>query len=283
MSSVIHDIALPSTQPPPWLADDSFPAKPPDADYGYNTLRGSKPCTLEQLRAKLAAGGISAPSLVWTPQTPRLVTPIEVPSLVDRVRLGRRSDATQGIQSSVINLIGWPLLAAIHGSWCLLLAMALGLLPLIQGLYARRQAKRLTPELAIQQIPNARFEAWVSLQRALATNTVIAGVVLIGVAQLFIGLSPTVNAAGLVKPLVHAGQFWRLMTATMLHGGILHILFNVGALAALGYQVERLTNRPLFIIVYTLSAIGGSISSCLLLPMPPPSAHPVPSWASSAH
>lgn len=265
-SDLVQDVAVPPVQPPPWLADDAFPPKPLDADYGYQSGRTLRPCTHEQLRAKVADGGMSAPSLVWTPETPRLVPPIEVPSLVDRVRLGRKDDAQQAIQRSLVSAVAWLFLSMFHGSWGLLLALMLGILPLIQALYARRQAKRLTPELALQQIPAARFEAWISLHRAWVTNVILVGLVLVGIAQLFIGLSATVSAAGLVKPLVQAGQCWRLLTATMLHGGVMHILFNAGALAALGHQVERLTNRPLLIIVYTLSALGGSISSCLLLP-----------------
>ena len=61
--------------------------------------------------------------------------------------------------------------------------------------------------------------------------------------------------------LVSHGQIWRLLTCAFLHGGIIHILCNMYALYALGPQVEILFGRVKYIIIYLLSAIGGSLLS----------------------
>src|SRR5690242_19871667 len=87
MSDLIQDVAVPQVQPPPWLADDVFPPKPPGDDYGYHTGRKLQPCTREQLSARLSDEDHSTPILVWTPETPRLVTPAEVPWLFKDLRL----------------------------------------------------------------------------------------------------------------------------------------------------------------------------------------------------
>ena len=61
--------------------------------------------------------------------------------------------------------------------------------------------------------------------------------------------------------LVSHGQVWRLLTCAFLHGGIIHIFCNMYALYALGPQIEILFGRGKYIIIYFLSAIGGSLLS----------------------
>jgi len=57
---------------------------------------------------------------------------------------------------------------------------------------------------------------------------------------------------------VASGQWYRLITATFLHGGILHLLFNMYALYILGPNLERLLGSKQFFALYFLSALGGS-------------------------
>jgi len=54
------------------------------------------------------------------------------------------------------------------------------------------------------------------------------------------------------------GQWYRLATATLLHAGILHLLFNMYALYILGPNLERLLGSKQFFALYALSALGGS-------------------------
>lgn len=84
--------------------------------------------------------------------------------------------------------------------------------------------------------------------------------------QLFAGEDRSVFAAGLVKPLVWQGEFWRLLTSAMLHGGFLHIYFNGQALYNIGSMIEALSNRAHVSICFLLAAIGGSLSSLYLMP-----------------
>ena len=63
---------------------------------------------------------------------------------------------------------------------------------------------------------------------------------------------------------VHQGQWYRLFTAAFLHANFEHILFNMIALAIVGPSVEAELGKGRFIIVYLLSAVGGSVASYLL-------------------
>ena len=62
---------------------------------------------------------------------------------------------------------------------------------------------------------------------------------------------------------VASGQWYRLITATFLHAGILHILFNMYALYVLGPGLERYLGSRKFATLYFLSALGGSTCSYL--------------------
>jgi membrane associated rhomboid family serine protease len=66
------------------------------------------------------------------------------------------------------------------------------------------------------------------------------------------------NLAGLSQ-----GEWWRLLTAAFLHGGILHLLFNMYALYLFGPQLEAAFGHVRFAVLYVLSALGGSAVSYL--------------------
>lgn len=85
--------------------------------------------------------------------------------------------------------------------------------------------------------------------------------------QLYVGEDKSVDAAGLVKPLVWNGDYWRLLTSSLLHGGyFLHLYFNSQALFNIGSMIEALSNRAHVAICFLLAAIGGSVASLYLMP-----------------
>jgi len=63
------------------------------------------------------------------------------------------------------------------------------------------------------------------------------------------------------KTIFNSIEFYRLLTANYLHGGLMHIMFNMMALYSLGKVIESLIGKIKFFIVYTVSGIGGTILS----------------------
>jgi len=57
------------------------------------------------------------------------------------------------------------------------------------------------------------------------------------------------------------GQWWRLVTAGFLHGGILHILMNSWVLFDLGAEVEHIFGTSRLIVFYFVSTITGFLVS----------------------
>lgn len=70
---------------------------------------------------------------------------------------------------------------------------------------------------------------------------------------------------------VAAGEWYRLLTAAVLHGSLLHLAFNMYALWLFGPPLEAAFGRVRFTAVYLLSALGGSALSYAFSPPNQPS------------
>jgi rhomboid protease GluP len=64
------------------------------------------------------------------------------------------------------------------------------------------------------------------------------------------------------------GQWWRLFTPMFLHGGLLHIGFNMYALYILGPGLERHYGHWRFLILYLLSGFTGNVASFIFSAAP---------------
>jgi membrane associated rhomboid family serine protease len=62
------------------------------------------------------------------------------------------------------------------------------------------------------------------------------------------------------NPLVLEGEWWRMLTAAHLHGGFMHIGFNMYALYLFGPSLERRMGSIPFLAMYVASALAGGIA-----------------------
>jgi rhomboid protease GluP len=65
-------------------------------------------------------------------------------------------------------------------------------------------------------------------------------------------------------PVILEGRWWSLLSANYLHGGLLHIVFNMIALNQLGPLVLKEYGKSRMIIIYTLGGIFGFLLSSLV-------------------
>jgi membrane associated rhomboid family serine protease len=108
-----------------------------------------------------------------------------------------------------------------------------------------------------------RFETWLQGQKAPVTRLLLGLISMVGLAQLLPGDS--IRAAGLVKSAYLDGQWWRLLTAPLLHGNLIHFLMNASALLYLGKRIEVFARWPHLPLVFLLSAcVGGEASARFL-------------------
>jgi len=77
---------------------------------------------------------------------------------------------------------------------------------------------------------------------------------------------PIFQAGAKFGPYIHEGQWWRLITAGFLHGGILHLLMNSWVLFDLGAATEEAYGTSRYLVIYLLSTITGFYGSYLWNP-----------------
>lgn len=70
------------------------------------------------------------------------------------------------------------------------------------------------------------------------------------------------GATGAV-PVLSFGRFWTLIAASYLHGGLLHLFFNMMALRQIGPWVSLEFGPSRMFAIYTLSGVCGYLASCL--------------------
>jgi membrane associated rhomboid family serine protease len=90
------------------------------------------------------------------------------------------------------------------------------------------------------------------------------------------------NKWALYGPLVHHGDWWRLITSAFLHGGLLHITFNMLALWWLGAPVEMVLGRARYLGLYFVSGLAARPARCSPIRTPSRSAPRARSSACSA-
>ena len=129
------------------------------------------------------------------------------------------------------------------------------------------------PELApAEELPPPRF--YVPLSKPIVTRILMGILLAVFMIEVVVGLTrgswtsftstdPYVlfDLGAKENGAIRDGQFWRLLTATLLHSGILHLLFNLYALFALGPQLEAYFGHVRFAAIYLLSGLCGSLAS----------------------
>jgi rhomboid protease GluP len=63
------------------------------------------------------------------------------------------------------------------------------------------------------------------------------------------------------RQATQAGEFWRISTAMFLHGGLLHITFNLFALMQVGPIIEQIFGRGRMLFLYMLTGLIGNVAS----------------------
>ncbi len=71
----------------------------------------------------------------------------------------------------------------------------------------------------------------------------------------------TLYALGAKYGVFHYGEWWRLVTAGFLHGGLLHILFNSWALFDVGAMVDQIYGTSRMLVIYFMGNLCGYLLS----------------------
>lgn len=67
--------------------------------------------------------------------------------------------------------------------------------------------------------------------------------------------------------LIANGEYWRLITPMFLHGGFMHLLFNMFSLFVFGPELEKIAGKARFITVYMIAGLFGDIATYFIQPL----------------
>lgn len=105
-----------------------------------------------------------------------------------------------------------------------------------------------------------------------ATLAIIGLLIVVFVWQLGSGAllsqAAIVDAGALVRSRVQEGEYWRMFSATLLHGGADHLIGNCLALYVLGMAGEHALGAWRMLVLYVASGLAGSVASVLTGPGP---------------
>lgn len=131
------------------------------------------------------------------------------------------------------------------------------------------------PEDAVQPVmtvPWARRQSssMIVTQAIFGINVaVFLGMVLAGGSPMDFNVQQLVHWGANWGPLTMGGEWWRLLTCMFLHGGFLHIAFNMWCLWSLGALCESLYGHWTFASVYLISGAASSVVSVVWHPGTP--------------
>jgi rhomboid protease GluP len=143
----------------------------------------------------------------------------------------------------------------------------------ILGLLPARQTEEFATAEADREVFHDRIDHWTPhtpvIWALLALNIAVFALMWLDPSG---RSSPMAEAAKLVRwgsnagPYTLRGQWWRLVTSMFLHGGLLHIAFNMFALWQVGRLVERMFGSARFLGLYMIAGVCGSLASVLWNP-----------------
>jgi rhomboid protease GluP len=118
---------------------------------------------------------------------------------------------------------------------------------------------------------------WVRREATIGLTQVIFGInaaVFLGMAlaaSTIMDFSPqqTIHWGANWGPLTLSGEWWRLLTCVFVHGGIIHIAFNMWCLWNLGALCESLYGPWTYAAIYLISGVGASLASVAWHPAAP--------------
>ena len=110
---------------------------------------------------------------------------------------------------------------------------------------------------------------WVRRESSITLTQVLLGANVMVFIAMVLASGPSLDFAGEVTvhfganygPLTLSGQWWRLVTYMFLHGGLMHIAFNMWCLWDLGALCESLYGRWTYAAIYFVTGIAGGLAS----------------------
>jgi rhomboid protease GluP len=120
--------------------------------------------------------------------------------------------------------------------------------------------------------PTPQINVKLEAQKPIVTYVLIGVTVFVYLfqmaSQFLTGYDLPANIGMKSNSLILQGEIWRLFTPMLLHGGLLHIFFNMYALFIIGREIELFYGRWRYLTLYIVSGFAGNVFSFLFTSAP---------------
>jgi membrane associated rhomboid family serine protease len=175
--------------------------------------------------------------------------------------------------ATVAMVVVWLLVARdmqFHTVWVLIAAVGA---QAVKNIRRWQELRRTNPRgflhpdrVAAQERDTVQVMSDAVKSRAWMTRGIIVCIAVPTLLEVVVGVDRAVAVASVDTFAVRAGEWWRLLGGTYLHGSPMHFLGNASVLLVYGAILESKTSRLRLPLVYLLSCLGGSLCSVLLPP-----------------
>lgn len=144
-----------------------------------------------------------------------------------------------------------------------------GLFPLVESAmsWVRRVDRFSVEELNRRMVNHELFRRWILDRDTKLLKVGLGVMILVFVAQMLVGTHLSIESAALVREKVIAGgEWWRVVTTGLMHGDVIHVLFNGMALYSLGRVLVALLSPAFLSFVFLFSVVTGSLASLWMGP-----------------
>jgi membrane associated rhomboid family serine protease len=190
--------------------------------------------------------------------------------------LARAVLSSLALAATVVAVIAYPKLLSgnFHFVWVVVAATAIDAAKHFRQWRQEQEAKQTTAlyrqrsERPSEEIQQAALKALSDAARGRAwiTRLLVVCISVPTILELFVGVDRAVAAASVEPVAIRAGEWWRLLGGTYLHGSYYHYAGNLSALLLYGSILETKTSRYRLPLVYLLSCLGGSFLSVVIPP-----------------
>jgi rhomboid protease GluP len=253
-----------------WEKEIKLPAKDPEMEYGYIFKKGIDPvyCDKSTLLRKIENDEVI---YVATPNHDTFILPgFDYETLVPLLKQRRKALLKSLVYPFIFLFLlgGLMFMKYDEEEWITatdrLYILAFSIFPLFNTIYEFIALKRINESNFQRETQKIKFAQWIDQKRNPFIYVVIGILVAITLVQFLVGMNHSIELSGLVKAETFEGQYWRLLTCTLMHVGFLHLVFNVGAIFALGQLLVAISSKYHFTLVFLVSALTGSLFSLFL-------------------
>jgi rhomboid protease GluP len=250
-------------------------------DFGYVDSKGLHNATREEIAALLSSGRYDGRILVWTPESPHVITSAE--SSIFRAAfqegLRRRAFRWKPRGGPLALIIFGAVTAALFGLSALGKAdpdqtkyVTIGVVMMIAGIVGELRPRygdyidsRLDADgLVAGESAASRHATWVERKSTGDSSLFTIVLIIVFLAQLP-WRDVSFAAAAFNAVAIKSGEWWRLFTSPMMHAHYLHIGANMSAIVFAGERIEAHLHRAFVPLVFLVGALYGGLASLLVM------------------